>query len=273
MSGKGYGKGGGGMGYGKGGGGMGYGKGGGSMGYGKGGDDHGGGYGHGCGGGDSGGGFGRGGGYAGKGHGASFGGGYSLDDMDLSSDGGKGSGKGKGGGGSGKGKGGGKGKPFWRQFVDASEDPEVIGWCRQRIQAFLDGGMARQEVSGLSNEYRNTMRHLAPEMGAGWQKTETKGVHALVRCASTAGDEGEAARLRAEIVAAVKRCCTEGGGRCKASAAYRRLPAELAAYAQARWQPPIDLAVTSLDLLRLAHDLGHDLARGRLVSSRRRGCG
>ena len=71
--------------------------------------------------------------------------------------GGKGGGKGKGGGGKGGGgKGGGKGvgkgsKPFWRQFVDASDDPEVIGWCRQRIQAFLDSEEQQHGLSGLSN--------------------------------------------------------------------------------------------------------------------------
>ena len=54
---------------------------------------------------------------------------------------GGGSGKGKGGGKGGGGKGGGgKGKPFWRQFVDASEDPEVIAWCRKRIEDFVASG-------------------------------------------------------------------------------------------------------------------------------------
>ena len=100
-------------------------------------------------------------------------------------------------------------------------------------------------------------------MGVGWRRAEAKGVYALVRCtAAGGGDEAEAARLRAAIVAVAKACCVAGGGRCKvhltldlslslslslthslslttdpkpckASVAYRSLPAELAAYAQA----------------------------------------
>ena len=108
--------------------------------------------------GGGGGGFKGGGGYS---SGGSKGGGYSssvpprfnTDDDEQgkgsgwAKGGGKGGGKGKGGGGK-----GGKGsKPFWRQFVDASDDPEVIGWCRQRIQAFLDSEEPQHELSGLSN--------------------------------------------------------------------------------------------------------------------------
>ena len=49
-------------------------------------------------------------------------------------------GRGKGGS-----KKGGGNKPFWRQFVDPSDDPEVIKWCRTRIQQFLDSGETTQD--------------------------------------------------------------------------------------------------------------------------------
>lgn len=105
-------------------------------------------------------------------------------------------------------------KPYWRRFVDASEDPTVIHWCRQRVQQFLDSGNSQENVEWLGNEtcpsqsdiffsskpcfiwtpscsgrfidivhlpfpeeYRNTIRSLAPEMGVAWLKV-SKGVYA-----------------------------------------------------------------------------------------------
>ena len=56
-------------------------------------------------------------------------------------------------------------KPFWRRFVDPSDDPEVIAWCQQRIQRFLDSGARQEEMEWLSNPSRNTIRSMAPEMG------------------------------------------------------------------------------------------------------------
>ena len=141
---------------------------------------------------------------------------------------GKGKGGGKGGGGKG---GGGKGKPFWRQFVDASEDPEVIAWCRKRIEDFVASGSPSEPVENLPNAYRNTLRHYAPEMGCGWQNLD-KGVYALVRCTTVAGED-EAAALRQRLVAEVKRCCVAGGGKCKPTAIFRQLSSELVAFAQA----------------------------------------
>jgi hypothetical protein len=48
-------------------------------------------------------------------------------------------------------------------------------------------------------------------MGVGWRRAEAKGVYALVRCtAASGGDEAEAARLRAKIVAVAKACCAAG---------------------------------------------------------------
>ena len=43
-------------------------------------------------------------------------------------------------------------KPYWRRFVDASEDPTVIHWCRQRVQQFLDSGNSQENVEWLGNE-------------------------------------------------------------------------------------------------------------------------
>ena len=42
--------------------------------------------------------------------------------------------------------------PYWRRFVDASEDPTVIHWCRQRVQQFLDSGNSQENVEWLGNE-------------------------------------------------------------------------------------------------------------------------
>ena len=49
-------------------------------------------------------------------------------------------------------------KPFWRRFVDASEDPAVIQWCRQRIQQFLDSGSSQENVEWLGNETQTWIR-------------------------------------------------------------------------------------------------------------------
>ena len=49
-------------------------------------------------------------------------------------------------------------KPFWRRFVDASEDPAVIQWCRQRIQQFLDSGSSQENMEWLGNETQTRIR-------------------------------------------------------------------------------------------------------------------
>ena len=163
--------------------------------------------------------------------------------------GGKGATYGGSGGKGGGGKGGGKaGVPFWRQFVDPSDDPEVIAWCREQISQFLASGEAQREVSGLANSERNTLRHLAPTMGCGWVKVG-KGVNSLVRLAdglaiggggdgggsanaggANGGDaSGEALR---RLVGCVKAAASQGGGKCAASSALKHLSPDLIAFLQ-----------------------------------------
>ena len=142
--------------------------------------------------------------------------------------------KGGGGykGGGGKGKGGGKGggsKPFWRQFVDPSDDPEVIEACCALIRDFLNSGAPQQTVSHLSNAYRNTLRHYAPQMGAGWRKVD-KGQWELVRA-----DSGhDVADRKVEVVECIKRACEDAGGVCRARHAFDCLPPDLVAFLQVR---------------------------------------
>jgi hypothetical protein len=147
-------------------------------------------------------------------------------------------GKGGGGIGKGKGKGSGGGKPFWRQFVDPSDDPEVIAWCRETIGAFVSSGETQREFEHLTNPVRNTMRSLAPSMGVGWVKTG-KGCNALVRMAQVA-DEREPIR---KIVEAIRQTCLSSGGKCGATAALKRLSPEQIAFVQSA------LGLRSLKLL------------------------
>lgn len=141
-------------------------------------------------------------------------------------------GKGKGGGGGswdgggGEGGGGGGGnKPFWRQFVDPSDDPEIIAWCRHRVQQFLDTGKQQEEVEWMGNDYRNTVRSLAPDMGAAWVKID-KGVYAFVRSSANGMDPSA---IRMKVVAAIRKICEESGGRCSATGAWRQLPQDFQA--------------------------------------------
>lgn len=138
---------------------------------------------------------------------------------------GKGGGGWGGGGGGWGGGGGGGNKPFWRQFVDPSEDPAVIAWCRQRVQGFLSSGKQQEEVEWLTNEYRNTIRAVAPEMGAAWMKI-AKGTYALMRSSESGANVGD---LKRRLVEQVKRICMEKGGRCKATAVMRSLPQDFQA--------------------------------------------
>ena len=204
--------------------GMGGGKGGGAY------DRHGGGaYGSGAGGGA----------YDSRHNGGASGSGIGIGACDSRHDGGAyGSGKGQRGGrvggwGGGKGKGSGQGKggkgdkPFWRQFVDPSDDPEVIMWCQQKISAFLASGHEQQEIDGLSNSYRNTIRHLAPTMGVGWVKV-AKGCHALVRLRQEVG----AADTLVRLIGVIRNACGSSGGRCAASVAFKRCPPDLVTFIQ-----------------------------------------
>ncbi|CAK9052151.1 DExH-box ATP-dependent RNA helicase DExH1, partial [Durusdinium trenchii] len=113
-------------------------------------------------------------------------------------------------------------KPFWRRFVDPSDNPEVIQWCRERVQAFLDSGRSQEEMEWLSNEYRNTIRSLAPEMGAAWIKV-SKGIYALA-CSK---ENLEPVRLRQRLVEEVRKSCMKAGGSCKASWVWRDIPQDL----------------------------------------------
>lgn len=132
---------------------------------------------------------------------------------------------GKGGGGKGGGKGG---KPFWRQFVDASDDPEVIVWCQARLEAFLSSGRESAPVERLPHAHRNTIRSMAPQMGCAWRRA-AKGEYELVRAAPVA----DASVLKREVVEAVRRLCEASGGKCAASRAWRELAAPLQAQVQA----------------------------------------
>ncbi|CAJ1380664.1 unnamed protein product [Effrenium voratum] len=114
-------------------------------------------------------------------------------------------------------------KPYWRQFVDPSDDPAVISWCRQRISEFLRSGDSQQEMEWLSNSYRNTIRSLAPEMGAAWLKV-SKGVYALAR---PTGIQTDPSVLREKLVESVRQICEQAGGQCKVSHISRELPQEL----------------------------------------------
>lgn len=118
---------------------------------------------------------------------------------------------------------GGGNKPFWRKFVDPSDDPQVIAWCRQRVQQFLDGGANEEQVEWLGNEYRNTLRELAPKMGAGWMKI-AKGTFALVR---TSDQVVDASDLKVQLVKALRELCERSGGRCTAKNAWWSLPTSL----------------------------------------------
>ena len=145
---------------------------------------------------------------------------------------GKGGGHGKGGE-SGKGaKGGGgkkgKGVPFWRQFVDPSDDPEIVQFCRETIASFLASHETQRTLDSLPNPHRNTLRSMAPAQGIGWVKVN-KGVFALVKLAPATDS---ASALRA-LVAAVRGCCEASGGKCAASSAAKRLSPTLITFLQA----------------------------------------
>eukprot|EP01062_Namystynia_karyoxenos_P063302 TRINITY_DN5611_c1_g1_i1.p1 TRINITY_DN5611_c1_g1~~TRINITY_DN5611_c1_g1_i1.p1 ORF type:complete len:672 (+),score=180.62 TRINITY_DN5611_c1_g1_i1:113-2017(+) len=103
--------------------------------------------------------------------------------------GGKGRGKGGGGGGGGWGGGGGGGsKPFWRRFVDPSDDPAVQQRCHSIVQQFLQSGQPRQSLGHLTTEMRNTLRVVGPQLGASIDRDGHK-QWALVRPMQTAGQE------------------------------------------------------------------------------------
>eukprot|EP00965_Chrysotila_dentata_P255601 6212280-Pleurochrysis_carterae.AAC.3 len=146
----------------------------------------------------------------------------------TSSKGGTGRSGGWGGKGGNRGRGG---KPIWRQFVDPSDDPEVVDWCRQRIRSFLDSGASQEEVQWLPNAYRNTIRVMAPKMGVGWLKQGR--VNVLVRASGGSSEAGDA-ELRVRLVRAVAAVCDSHGGRITARKAFGALPSELAAFAQSR---------------------------------------
>ena len=183
--------------------------------------------------------------------------------IDGRNGGGSSGGKGDTKGGS---KGGGKGaggKPFWRQFVDPSDDPDVIDWCRETITAFLASGEMQREVTALSTASRNTLRHLAPQLGCGWVKV-SKGVYALVRLAQQSSTE-DAVTLR-QLVDAVKATARASGGKCTASAAFRQLSAELVAFLQA------SLRLRSLKELPLSASAAAELrAQGVRLNARGNG--
>jgi len=133
-----------------------------------------------------------------------------------------GGGKGKGGGSEGA-NGGGDSKPFWRRFVDPSDDPEVIRWCTERIEQFLASRQPQEEVEWLTNEYRNTIRSLAPDMGIGWLKVN-KGVWAFAR----ASEEGrDPSAVRKKLIDTIVQICEEAGGHCTATYALRSLDQDL----------------------------------------------
>ena len=139
----------------------------------------------------------------GKGGGGSYGGG-------SYGGGGKGDfgGGGKGGGGKGGKGGGGKGSkggvPFWRQFVDPSSDPEVIRFCQETIASFLASSDTQRTVENLPNNYRNTLRHMAPTQGVGWVKV-SKGVFSLVKLAPATDSASTCVRSSATCEPAARR--------------------------------------------------------------------
>eukprot|EP00928_Gymnodinium_smaydae_P010064 TRINITY_DN1377_c0_g2_i1.p1 TRINITY_DN1377_c0_g2~~TRINITY_DN1377_c0_g2_i1.p1 ORF type:complete len:1082 (-),score=211.79 TRINITY_DN1377_c0_g2_i1:112-3357(-) len=138
-------------------------------------------------------------------------------------------GRGKGGGGGGGwGGGGGGNKPFWRQFVDASDDPEVIEWCRKEITTFLDSGEASLEMEWLSCQCRNTLRDMAPKMGVGWEKVR-KGTFALVRCEEVSDDP---AVISQRVVEHVKQYVVKNGGSASVKHAFWDLPMEMRVFMQ-----------------------------------------
>ena len=54
---------------------------------------------------------------------------------------------------------GGKGVPFWRQFVDPSDDPEIVRYCRETIASFLASEEPQRTVDNLPHTHRNTHEH------------------------------------------------------------------------------------------------------------------
>lgn len=135
-------------------------------------------------------------------------------------------GKGRAGGhtgGDGGGARGGAHKPFWRQFVDPSDDPAVRSWCKNRVQQFLDGGAAKEEIEWLSNEYRNTIRVMAPDMGVAWLKVD-KGVYALARSTREGVDTQS---VLMQLLRSVAKTAEEAGGRISSTWAQRVLDQEL----------------------------------------------
>lgn len=74
----------------------------------------------------------------------------------------------------------------------------------------------------LGNEYRNTVRSLAPEMGVAWLKV-SKGVYALARPSSDASLPA----LRQRLVDEVRRICVKAGGSVRATWLLRELPQDL----------------------------------------------
>ena len=164
-------------------------------------------------------------GYGGKGYGGG-GKGYGGGGKGFGGGGGsmKGGGGGKGGG-RGKGKGG---VPFWRQFVDPSDDPDIVHYCQEQIGSFLASSETQRQLENLPNPHRNTLRHMAPAQGVGWIKV-SKGVFALVKLAPATDS---ASSLRA-LVAGVRACCEASGGKCAASSALKRLSPGLITFLQA----------------------------------------
>jgi hypothetical protein len=144
-------------------------------------------------------------------------------------------GGGRGGSRSGGGRGGGKGgKPFWRQFVDASDDPEVISWCQEWLEAFLSSGQESAPVELMPHAHRNTLRSMAPQMGCAWRRA-AKVEYELVRAAPVA----DASVIKREVVEAIRRLCEASGGKCAASRAWRELAPPLQAQVQTSLSPVI----------------------------------